>query len=246
MGGRWSVIGMALLATSALTRPPADPAQALAAQLRGFVLDFMPDPLFEDASKWNQQKSNLRGQMKNDGRWLKYKITSRNLRDGMSLTVEDVRKEASKTNFVVKIAFDANAEMQRQTWKNGLRLYSGSTRARFRIYLTLQCELTTRVEKGKGWLPDMVFRMRVINSRFRYDNVVVEHTAGVGGDLARLLGEAMRSMLKAAKPDLERDLIKKVNAAIVKAGDTKEVRVKFGDLLSGKAVTKPPPAAPKK
>jgi hypothetical protein len=199
----------------------------------------MPDPLYEDTSKWNQQRKNARGQMKNDGRWLKYRITSRNLRDGMELKIEDVKKEASRSTFTVKIAFDAYVELERQTWKMGLRLYSGSTRARFRIYLTLSCELTSRVVKSKAWLPDVIFRLRVVNSQFRHDNVVVEHTAGVGGDMARLLGEMMRSLIKAAKPSLERDLANKVNAAVVKAGDTKEVRISLADFLSGKKLMPP-------
>ncbi len=37
--------------------------------------------------------------------------------------------------------------------------------------------------------------------------------------------------MKKFKPDLERDLLAKANAAIVKAADTKEVRVSLGGLL---------------
>ncbi len=250
---RWILVGLILcgsvVVASAQQPPPAsnsDSTEVLAEQLREFVLEFMPDPLYADESKWNLQKPNRRGQLKNDGHWIKYKITGRNLQNSLKLHIEDLRKEGNTTRFVVKIMFDAYAEMQRQNWKMGVRLYSGSTRGRFRVYLTLNCELTTRVVKTKNWLPDVFFRLRVANSQFRYDNVVVEHTAGVGGDMARLLGEMMRSLIKAAKPNLERELIAKINAAIVKAGDTKEVRVSLGEILSGKMKFKPAKSAPNK
>lgn len=214
--------------------PGANSTEALAAQLRTFVLDFMPDPLFQDDRKWGQQKKNARGKLKNDGRWYRYRITGRNLRDGLKLRVTNVQKQGSRSTFDIPIAFDAQVLLERQTWVSGLRLYSGSTRARFRVYVTLNCELTTRVVKSKSWLPDMIVRLRVVNSQFSYDDIVVEHTAGVGGDAAKLLGELLIEIVKAAKPNLERDLSTKINAAIVKAGDTKDVRVSLSDLLSGK------------
>ena len=64
---------------------------------------------------------------------------------------------------------------------------------------------------------------------------MVEHTAGIGGDAAKALGEAVVHTVKQVKPQLERDLLAKANAAIVKAGDTKEIRVALGKLLEGKA-----------
>jgi hypothetical protein len=143
--------------------------------------------------------------------------------------------------------FDANVLLERQTWKLGVRLYSGSTRARVRFRLTLNCESETRLEKNRSWMPDAVFRLRVLKSDFRYDNLVVEHTAGVSGEAARLLGDVMISTVHQVRPGLERKLIEKANAAIVKAGDTKEVHLSLMDMMAGKKpVVLPPTVAPKK
>jgi hypothetical protein len=54
------------------------------------------------------------------------------------------------------------------------------------------------------------------------------------------MGKAVYEVLKAVKPDFEKGLLEKANAAVVKAADTKEVKVEFDKLLTGKlpAVTK--------
>ena len=226
-----AIVAPSLHAAPPPPQPKPEQTEALAKQLRGFVMEFLPDPLFEDAKKWGQQRRGPGGRMKNDGRWLKYRIVGRDLAQTLQLRVTDHVKEGGLTKFKVLIDFDAGVLLERQTWKAGLRLYSGSTRARFHIHLALGCELSSRAEKGKGWFPEMVFRLKVTSSEFRHSSVVVEHTAGLGGDAAKLLGEAVLEVVKAVKPNLERDLAAKVNAAILKAGDTKEVRVSFEDLL---------------
>jgi hypothetical protein len=249
---RWlAIVGMACCGQGAVTAvpppPKLDPAtalsggsnEALASQLRGFVLEFLPDPLYEDAKKWGMQKPGPRGKPKNDGRWLRYRITGRHLPQTLRLRIDQVKKEATRTTFQILINFDATVLLDRQRWAMGTRLYSGSTRARFQVHLLMNCELTSRIEKTRGWLPDMIFRLRVTDSLFKHDHVVVEHTAGVGGDAARLLGDLMLGIVKAARPNLERDLARKVNAAIVKAGDTKEVRINLAYLLAGKKPTLP-------
>jgi hypothetical protein len=98
----------------------------------------------------------------------------------------------------------------------------------------LKCEITSRTETKPGsLLPDMVFRVRVTDAKLVYDKLVIEHTAGVGGDAAKVLGETFLDVARRVKPDLERDLLARANAAIMKAADTKEVRVSFESLLKG-------------
>jgi hypothetical protein len=109
-----------------------------------------------------------------------------------------------------------------------------------RLRLTLNCEAETRLEKNGSWMPDAVFRLRVLKSDFRYDNLVVEHTAGIGGEAAKVLGDAMIQTVRQVKPSLERKLIEKANASIVKAGDTKEVRVSLLEMMSGKKMVPAP------
>lgn len=227
---------LALPAASAATGPApklgALAEQALAGQLRGLLLEALPDPLYEDAKHWGQQKAGGRGAMRNDGRWWKVRVTGRHLPQTLKLDLRDVQQPGGgRTTFTARLSFEANVVLDRQTWKRGVRLYSGQTRARLRVRLALDCEATARVEKGQGLLPDAVFRLRVVRSDLAYDHLVVEHTAGVGGDAAKLLGEAMRAALHAARPSLERDLLRKANAAIVKAADTREVRVSLAELL---------------
>ncbi len=230
------------LAPSAAVAPPeratAEESAALAAQIRALVVELLPDPLYADDKKWNLQKKGPRGKLRNDGRWMKLRITSKSLDRTMRLTVDDMVKERSRKAFTINLAFDAQVDLERQTWNTGVRLYSGSTRARMRVKLALACELVTRVEKSESWLPDMIVRMRVLSSSFGYDNVVVEHTAGVGGDAAKVMGEVMLGIVKQAKPSLERNLIEKANAAVVKAGDTKDIRVSLADWLNGKPAKK--------
>ena len=124
-----------------------------------------------------------------------------------------------------------------QKWDEGLKLWDSTLRARLRVKLRLRCEATARLETNGTLLPDAVLRLRVVQADVRYDNLVVEHVAGIGGAGARLLGEAARGRLREVKPSLERDLLTKADAAIVKAGDTKEVRVRLADLL--KRMSKP-------
>jgi hypothetical protein len=102
------------------------------------------------------------------------------------------------------------------------------------VKLTLHCEAITKVVPGGALLPDAVFRLRVLHSDFRYDNLVVEHTAGVGGEAAKLLGEALHGGLRRLKPSLERSLLARANAAVVKAGDTQEVRLSLSNLLGAR------------
>jgi hypothetical protein len=101
-------------------------------------------------------------------------------------------------------------------------------RARLRIKLTLRCEVTARVEANGAQLPDMIFRLRVTQADTNYDHFVTEHIAGLGGDAARLLGDTLQKTLHHS---LEKRVLPKANAAIVKAGDTKDIRLSLASIL---------------
>ena len=223
---------------------------ALAGSLRGFLIKAMPSPLYEDTRHWSLQKSvseiKWRGQgvhvhpekitmMKNDGRWWKVRVTADRLADTLVFDLRDAHiVEPGRMAFTAFVSFDTNAEYNRQTWHTGRRTYSGSIRARLRVKLTLHCEATAQLDGGGGLLPDAVFRLRVLQAESGYDNLVVEHIAGVGGEAAKLLGDAAHASIKQWRPSMERDLLAKANAAIVKAGDTKEVRVSLAKVLGKK------------
>lgn len=223
---------------------------ALAGSLRGFLLKAMPSPLYEDMRHWGSQKPvrevKWRGKgvhvhpetievMKNDGRWWKVRVTADRLPDTLVFDLRDARQiEAGRMTFTAFLSFDTHVDYDKQTWHAGRRTYSGSIRARLRVKLTLHCEATARLDGSGGLLPDAVFRLRVLQAESGYDNFVVEHIAGLGGEAAKLLGDAARGSVKQWRPSMERDLLAKADAAIVKAGDTKEVRVSLSKLLGKK------------
>ena len=236
---------------AAPTTPEPGDTEALAKSLRALLLANLPDPIVESSQGWGNQKDGvvgvkfhkdgaalrtepIRGKL-NDGTWRKVSVRAADPARSLALAIKDAAfPSAGKTTFTAMLGLDCNVKFEQQRWCNGTRLYSGETRARCRAALALKCEVTTRTEPKPGSLiPDVVFRLRVTDAQLFYDDLVVEHTAGVGGDAARLLGEALIHTVKQAKPQLERDLLAKANAAIVKAADTKEVRVSLGNLLSG-------------
>jgi hypothetical protein len=231
--------------------PAGNPAESLAASLRGLLVEAVPNPLYEDDSHWGLQKMVATGvkwrgkglqvhpepqyQSKNHGRWWKVRVTADQLADRLTLEVRDLqRPESGKLTFTACLAFDAQVDYDRQIWDEGLRVYSAGVRARVRLKATLRCEVVTKVEAKGGLLPETVFRFRVLQSDVGYENLVVEHVAGLGGEAAKLLGEAVHAGMKQWHPSLERRLLEKANAAIVKAGDTKEVRLGVSSLLGKK------------
>jgi hypothetical protein len=223
---------------------------ALAGALRGFVIKSLPAPVYEDLHHWGLQKPvpeiKWRGKgihvhpekrvvLKNDGRWWKVRVTADRLPDTLVFDLRDARPlEPGRMTFTTFVSFDTHVEYERQTWHDGRRTYSGSIRARLRVRLTLHCEATGRLDGNGGLLPDAVFRLRVLHAESGYDNLVVEHIAGLGGEAAKLLGDAARGSIKQWRPSMERELLARLDAAIVKAGDTKDVRVSLSKLLSKK------------
>ena len=83
-------------------------------------------------------------------------------------------------------------------------------------------------------LPEVTLKLRVIDADLHYENVVVDHTAGLDGDAARALGNVLIDVAKAVKPDIEKELREKAEKAIMKAVGIREFRLALDDLLKGK------------
>jgi hypothetical protein len=226
--------------------PSATPStEVLAAKLRDFIIQELPDPLFEEQKNWGHTASvpnglrlenkgqRLRAEVsrteKNHGTWRKIKVTAVDLPKTFTFDIRDVRKlDQGRTQFNVVMSLDSRLDGTQQNWSNGIKLYDGSLRAKLRIKLNLECETTTRIEP-KGWLvPDLVFRLKVNQAKADYDHFVTEHIGGLGGDAAKTLGDALQKILR---PAIERKLLPKAQNAIVKAADTKEVRVSLSGLV---------------
>jgi hypothetical protein len=237
--------GKLVPASDRLAALPTPNTEALAANLRELLIQELPDSLFEDQPGWGRTASaasglkwkgkGLHGHLevmhedKNHGTWRKIRISPVNLPGSLVLDVRDIHKlDQGRTQFDVAAFFDARMSASQQNWIKGIKLYEGSLRARFRIKLGLRCEVTTRVESNGESMPDMIFRLRVTQADVNYDHFVTEHIAGLGGDAARLLGDALQ---KALRPTLQKKILPKANTAIVKAADTKEVRLSLASLL---------------
>jgi hypothetical protein len=224
---------------------------SLAVSLRNQLIRSLPTTLYETSSNWGHtakaaagiklgsRGERLNGELvrkeRNDGTWRKVKITRDNLPSTFVLDLRNLKQpEPGRSTFDAFVSMKANVEFEQQVWKKGLRLYSGSSRARMRLNLLLNCEMTTHVQWDK-LLPAADFRLRAVNSSLSYDEFVMEHLGGVGGDAAKVLGEAIRASLHKFRPGLERDLLAKADAAIVKAADTKEIRLGLSTLSSPKS-----------
>jgi hypothetical protein len=221
---------------------------ALAAALRPIILGALPKPLYEKSDNWgnttlvaNQLKwHGLRPKVikapKNDGNWRKTTVTARDPAGSLEFHLSDLKSDgADRQTFKAFLALMVHVDHEEEIWEKGLRLYRDTTEVRVRIMAQLDIETSIRLEANpKSFLPDTVFRLRVLKANVSYDNLVVEHIAGIGGTGARLFGETIRSTLKQWKPSIERELLAKANAAIVKAADTREVRISLSSLLPKK------------
>lgn len=242
-----------LMATAA---PAAEPTSAETAHLtmllRGLLLDNLPDPLTKTQRGWGHQKETFTGlkwyrdglrvraepqrALRNDGHWQAARIEAINPKHTLLLGINQLQYPATgAVTFNAYVGLDVRLTYEQQLWKMGKRLYGGETRAKCKAAMLLHCEVTNRFELRPGArLPDAVFRVRVTQAELFYSGLVCEHTLGVGGDAARILGETIHKFLTEVKPSVERDLLAKANAAIVKAADTREVRIEFDKLLQGK------------
>lgn len=235
---------------------------ALAGSLRGHLVRNLPTPLYETTKnwghtipvangvKWHGQGFGVHPEImharKNNGVWRKVRVTGENLADTLVLDIRNLALvDAGTMTFKVFLSFDTRVDYEQQNWRSGVRIYAGSAEAHLRIKLLLDFEATAALEAGKSILPDAVFRLHVTRADLSYDNLRVQHIAGIGGEGAKILGDALKGSLHEWRPSLEAELLAKADAAIVKAGDTKEIRVSLARLLSAeKARSKPSSAAP--
>jgi hypothetical protein len=235
----------------------ASSPEALAGVLRGALIQFLPNPLYEASPGWGNTREVARGLVwrgqglhvhpevtrspKNDGLWRKIHLQATNLQDTLVFDLRDVRQPApGRLTFTAFLSFDVDTEIEQQKWDAGVRVYSTSVRARLRARLRLDCEAEARLDFAGSLLPDAVFRLHVVRADLGYDNLVVEHAAGLGGTAARLLGEAVRSSLHRFHPSVERGLLEKADAALVRAGDTHEVRISLSRMFQRLAESQHP------
>lgn len=241
------LLSLGPLAVFAQPSAKDEPGDPLAKALKPILIKAMPETLYEKAENWDHQVmvpvgikwSGIRPRIsespRNHGEWRKLIISTRNLDKTMDLKIYDIKNvSAEKQTFKVHLSFQMGVYYDQQNWESGARLWSGSVRARTQLKLDMDCENTLRVEFDKNNLPDFILRLRVTGAKVHYDDLVVEHINGIGGDAAKLIGKSVHKNMNRLRPGIERDLLAKASDAIVKTADTREIRLGFGGLLKTK------------
>ena len=224
-----------------------DTAAQLALALKPILAANIPETLYEKTDnwghtvmvpvglKWRGLRARVTQSPREHGEWKKLEISAQELKRTLDLKIYDVKAiDAEKQSFKVFLAFQMGVYYDQQNWESGVRLWSGSLRARAQVKLEMECESLLKVELDKNFLPDFILRLRVTNAKVSYDKFVVEHINGVGGTAAKVLGDAVHDCMKQWKPSIERDLLDKASNAVVKTADTREIRIGFSSLLKKK------------
>ena len=213
---------------------PAPRSQELASSMRGLLLANLPDPLTAKQNNWGNQVEKVFGHgKKNHGIWRKVRVTAMDPGSTLTLVIRNMQQPTPNvTQFELVVGLDVQIDFEQQFWDHGVRVYSGSTKARARVTVTLQCEVESHAVTGKGFFPDLVFRLSVKSAAMHYSGLDFIHIAGMGGDGAKVLGHGLHDLLNLVKPSLEKDMLAKADAAIVKAGDKKEIRIGLSKFLS--------------
>ena len=222
-----------------------EPLDKLAQAFKPVLIKVIPKTLHEKTENWDHQvmvpvglkwsgiRPRVTKSLRNHGEWRKLIVETRDLPGTLELKVYDVKTiNPEKQTFKVFLGFQMGVEYEQQNWESGARLWSGSVRARAHVKVDLECENTLRVEFDKKTnLPDFILRLKVTGAKLDYDTLVFEHVPGLGGDAAKLIGKAAHNAFKKWRPNMERDLLAKASDSIVKAADTREIRLSLGGLV---------------
>ncbi|HEX3314243.1 MAG TPA: hypothetical protein VHR72_05085 [Gemmataceae bacterium] len=236
-------------APAAVAQTPAAPSlPEIAAMVKPLLVQMVPPVLYEHTRNWGRTTMAFHGvhwrglepevvkTPRNDGLWQKVRLKPREL-DKLDFKLTDpVAIDADRQSFQAYVDFVTGVEYEQQLWERGTRLYSGATRAHVRVQAFVTVESSFKVDASNGL--DFVFRLKATKAKVLASRLVVEHTAGIGGSGARLVGQAIEGLIKEVEPGLQRRLQEKIEAALVKAADTREVRIGLGSLFSSKSTPK--------
>jgi hypothetical protein len=227
-----------------------DPAEAAALTkvLRDLARKHLPDPLSKSSRNWGKQtavtvvrryRDGLRiyseavQELRNDGHWKRTTVRVPEP-DNLAIAVTELTHPSPGRMLatVAVVAERVDLRFEQQLWRNGLRLYSGETRAHCKGGLLVKAEVVSKARFQKGsFFPEMTLMLRVTDADLFYEKLVVDHTAGVDGDAARVIGNVLIDLVKAVKPDVEKELREKAEAAVVKAVGIREFKVALDRLF---------------
>jgi hypothetical protein len=251
-----AVIPAALKAPRSIEQPKPEEVAAISRLMRDMALKHMPDPLLKANHNWGKQKEFAVGRVMlrnpnrvgpemprelfNDGLWRRFTITARDPAETFGIGITELVRPADDTLLVtINVAMDINFRMEQQLWKRGLQLYSGETRGHCKGGVQLKATVSHKLEFKPGSLvPDVILKITTTDAKLFYDKLVIEHTAGLDGADAQAVADWVLDLVKKIKPDLEKELLEKGNAAIVKAAGTKEIKLQLDKLIKAGAVSK--------
>lgn len=244
-----------LKAPKQIEQPKPEEVAAISKLMRDMGLQHMPDPLVKANDGWGKQKEFVVGKVMlrdpkkfpdaprelfNDGLWRRFTVTARDPAETFGVGITELVRPDADTMFVtVHVVMDINFRMEQQLWKRGLQLYSGETRGHCKGAVQLKAVVAHKTEfKPGSFLPDIALKVTTTEAKLFYEKIVIDHTAGLDGDDAKKVGELVVDLVKSVKPELEKELLEKANAAIVKAAGTKEVRLQLDKLMSAGVLPK--------
>lgn len=233
-----------------VAQPQPEEVAAISKMMREMALKKMPDPLVKANDGWGKQKEFVVGkvilrnpkrfgpeaprEMVNDGMWRRFTISARDPEKTFAIGISEItRPEADKMLVTINVAMEINFRVEQQLWKRGLRIYSGETRGHCQSALQLKVNVAHKtVPKPGSFFPDVVLKVTTTDAKIFYDKLVIDHTAGLDGEDAKAMGDLMVDVVKAVMPNLEKELLDKGNAAIVKAAGTREIKVELDKLMT--------------
>ncbi len=253
--GILQVGGTTTLSTTPSTRNSlsTDPveAEALTKVLQELLKKNLPDPVTKSNHNWGHQKAVMKTvlhrdglkfwteqvqEMKNDGTWRRADVRISD-QDKIALAVTELTHpgDGKMLVSVTAVAERVDLHFEQQIWNNGVRLYGGETRGHCRGALVLKAEIITKTDFKKGlFFPSVSLKVEVTKAELFYEKLVIDHTAGLNGEAAKAIGDVAIQIVKAIKPNLEKDLLEKADAAIVKAAQKKELTLTLDKLLASK------------
>ena len=214
--------------------------------LQGLLTKALPEPLYEKSTgdgnmasavnglKWRGFVPKVQYADKNDGTRRHMKLTSDNPAQNFHIEMKNWRLyDEGRATFDLQLKLAARMDFNEEHWTKGIKLYDGTVRARAKLWMVLHCESKMRIE-ADGFLPTIVYRLRVVDTEFGYTDLIFEHVAGLGGEAAKLVGDFAVDALRQWKPSIERKLREKLERSIMKAADAKEIRIGLTSFSFGK------------
>lgn len=232
-----------------VAQPKPEEVAQISKLMRDMAMQNLPDPLVKANDGWGKQKEYAVGkvilrnpnkvspelprEMVNDGVWRRFTVTARDPEKTFGIGITELVRPAADTMLVtLNVAMDINFRMEQQLWKRGHKFYSGETRGHCQTAVQLKATVAHKTAPKPGsFFPEVALKITTTDAKIFYDKLVIDHTAGIDGEDAKALGDTMVDLIKTLMPNLEKELLEKGNAAIVKAAGTREIKLELDKLM---------------